>query len=397
MEAVGIERHPRLAFFGEVGSGNTGNDGSFEVALDWVRRGVPGAEIHAICLGPQQITSRFGIPAEPMQVPRVAGDSALALRAFRLVVRRGKDAVLVFRNLRDTDWVIVPGAGVLESSWHRPWMLPYALFTLTVSARLRNCRVALINVGADRAPSRISRWLVARVARRAHYLTVRDAHSLASLRSLGVPATDTQVHPDLAFALPRPPERTPEPRRVGLGLINYFDWRGTSEKRNAYEETMTSLAEWLLEQGYAVRLLTGDIWDSPCLRRVLEALRSRHPDLSPDRLVGEEARDLHQLMEQMSDVEVVIGSRYHNIISALRLAKPVVALSYAPKAIQAVERFGLGRFIHRIDAIDLTVLKDQFEELYTRRAEIELDMRGRLSEVEAELEAQREHFVSELF
>jgi polysaccharide pyruvyl transferase WcaK-like protein len=158
---------------------------------------------------------------------------------------------------------------------------------------------------------------------------------------------------------------------------------------------MISLVEWLLADGYAVRLLTGDIWDDPCLQRVLEAVRTRHPDVGPDRLVGDPASDLHELMQQMRDVEVVIGARYHNIITALRLAKPTLALSYAPKANQAVEQFGLSPFSHRIDAIDLPRLKDQFTELYRRRAQIGRDLRIAVIEVQARLEAQREQFVAE--
>jgi polysaccharide pyruvyl transferase WcaK-like protein len=187
---------------------------------------------------------------------------------------------------------------------------------------------------------------------------------------------------------------------VGVGLINYFEWRGSpveqATNRAAYEETMISLVEWLLEEGHPVRLLTGDVWDDPCLERVLEAVRARHPDLDPDLLMGDPARDLHQLMNQIGDVEVVIGARYHNIVSALRLAKPVLALSYAPKAQQVMEQFGLSTFSHPINGIDLPRLKDQFGELYRQRAEVGRQLRTQVAKAESELEAQREQFVNEL-
>jgi polysaccharide pyruvyl transferase WcaK-like protein len=276
-------------------------------------------------------------------------------------------------------------------------MLPYALYTLTLSARVRGTRIALVNVGADRANNPCSRWLVAQVARRADYLTLRDQHSAAALRSLHVEVVPNAVHPDLAFALAQPPDQTPRHRCVGVGLMCYFDWRGTLTQRETYEQTMVSLIEWLLEEGYAVRLLTGDIWDDYCLERVLQAVHSAHPGLGPDRFIGDPARDLHQLMQQMLDVEVVIGARYHNIVTALRLAKPVLALSYAPKATEVVEHFGLSSFTHRIDAIDMPTLKQQFRELYGRRAELEREMRTKLIDVEAELQAQEESFVADFF
>jgi polysaccharide pyruvyl transferase WcaK-like protein len=387
-----------VAFFGELGSGNTGNDGSFEVVLDWVRRGAPDAQIFCICTGPEQVTARFGIPAQQMFAERGSDPPLSTLRVLQDIGRKVRYPFGVFRLLRDTDWVIVPGAGVLESSWHRAWMMPYALYGLTLSARLRGTRIALINVGADQAASRLSRWLVVQVARRADYLTLRDQRSEASLHSLGVSVCPAQVHPDLAFALMTPVEQPPRQRCVGVGLMNYFDWRGTQQEKAdngaRYEQTMVAFVAWLLDEGYAVRLLTGDIWDDSCLQRVLQAIRARHPDLSPGQLVAEPARDLHELMTQMGDVEVVMAARYHNVITALRLAKPVLALAYAPKARQALEQFGLSPYIHRLDAIDLPRLKEQFRALYVHRAEIRRQLRHKLSDIQCQLQAQEEEFVT---
>ena len=394
------QRPLRVAFFGELGSGNTGNDGSFEVALDWVRRGVPDAEIFAICRGPEQLTARFGIPAKPMLSPSGGVTRSPILRRLKRIGGMTKDPVWMFRLLRGTDWVIVPGAGVLESSWARPWALPYALYGLTLAARVRGTRIALVNVGADRSPNRWTRWLVAQVARRADYLTLRDQLSATSLRSLHVDASPAQVYPDLAFALSAPAEQPPRPRCVGVGLINYCEWRGSpaqrAAKRATYQQAMISFVEWLLEDGYAVRLLTGDFGDDPYIERVIETVRARHSDLSPDRLVGEPARNLGELMKQMSEVEVVVGARYHNIITALRLAKPILALPYAPKADQVLGQFELSDFSHPVDAIDLPRLKEQFGELYRRRAEIERELRIRLTEIATQLEAQSVQLSNEL-
>jgi polysaccharide pyruvyl transferase WcaK-like protein len=185
---------------------------------------------------------------------------------------------------------------------------------------------------------------------------------------------------------------------VGVGVMNYFEWRGgparKASNRAAYLKNMISLVEWLLEEGYAVRLLIGDRADEPYLETLLEMLRADHPELGPDRLVGDPARDLHQLMVQMSEVEVVIAPRYHNIITALRLAKPILALSYAAKAQEALAQFGVSPFSHSLDAMDLPRLKEQFSELYRRRGEIEALLRKRLTVIEAELTAQEREFVS---
>jgi polysaccharide pyruvyl transferase WcaK-like protein len=230
-------------------------------------------------------------------------------------------------------------------------------------------------------------------------LTLRDHHSVKSLIDLHVEVGPDRVYPDLAFGLPRPADESPRSGCVGVGLINYFDWRGSpAEKaanRTKYEGIMIDLVGWLLDEGYSVRLLTGDIWDDPYLQRVLDAVRSSHPDLGPERLVGEPARNLHELMRHMQDVEVVIGARFHNIITALRLAKPILALSYAPKATQVMELFGVSSFDHRLDEIDIPRLQQQFRELYHGRDEIGRRLRIAFGSVEDRLKAQEESFVSE--
>jgi polysaccharide pyruvyl transferase WcaK-like protein len=394
------ERPLRVAFYGELGSGNTGNDGSFEAALNWVRNGIPDAQVFAICSGPDEVMARFGIPAEPREPPWPGFSRFRALDVVTKVRRKIQAPFWLSKRLRDTDWVIVPGAGVLESSWYRPWMMPLALYSLTLSARVNGTRVALINVGIDRPRSPWARWLVARVARKADYLTLRDRNSLSALRALHVDASSEQVYPDLAFGLVSPPEQNPRPRLIGVGLINFFDWRGSNAQRATnrarYEASMILFVEWLLEAGYLVRLLTGDKDDHAYLERILGTLRARHPDLDSNRLVGEPARDLHQLMTQISEVEVVVAPRFHNIVISLKLAKPILALSYAPKALGALDPFGLSSFCHPIDAINLSRLKDQFNELYQRRAEIRNDLRRRVPEVEAQIQAQGEWFVAEL-
>jgi polysaccharide pyruvyl transferase WcaK-like protein len=177
--------------------------------------------------------------------------------------------------------------------------------------------------------------------------------------------------------------------------MSFFEWRGSNAERVAYEASMVSLVEWLLQEDYTVRLLTGDSGDDPYLEGVLQAVRARHPDLDPDRLVGASARDLHQLANQIGEVEVVVAARFHNIITSLKLTKPILALTYAPKALSALELFGLSSFSHPIAALDLPRLEEQFNEMYRRRAEIGDSLRGKVAEVEAEARAQGERFVSD--
>lgn len=73
---------------------------------------------------------------------------------------------------------------------------------------------------------------------------------------------DTQrdlVFPDLAFHLSRPdtlPERaSDEPLTVGVGVMEYWGWRESSESdaiHGTYQDCLCRFCAWLLEKGYRV-------------------------------------------------------------------------------------------------------------------------------------------------
>jgi len=80
------EATPRVGFFGLLGSGNIGNDGSLESMLAFLRTSHPDAELGAMCSGPEQVTTRYGIPATPMRwyqryEETTSGAMALTLKA----------------------------------------------------------------------------------------------------------------------------------------------------------------------------------------------------------------------------------------------------------------------------------------------------------------------------
>ena len=52
---------PQVGVFGLLGSGNLGNDASFEVVLRYLRAEHPHATVDAMCMGPAQLKQRYGI------------------------------------------------------------------------------------------------------------------------------------------------------------------------------------------------------------------------------------------------------------------------------------------------------------------------------------------------
>ncbi|QJY47033.1 polysaccharide pyruvyl transferase family protein [Pseudonocardia broussonetiae] len=394
---------PRVGLFGLLGGGNIGNDGSMEAVLAHLRAERPDAVLDCFCSGPEQVTARYGVPATPMQqwasyrLER-RGPAAAVLKGVGKVVDAGRTLAWVRRH----DAVVVPGAGVLEATLPvRPWGFPYALFLLCLSGRLVGTRVALLDVGAEVIDSPATRLLVRTAARLAHHRSFRDAHSRRVMGDMGVDTSGDEVGADLTFALPpvaRPPE---EPTGiVGVGLMAWSggsgDRRRAGEIHDAYLAAMTEFVGRLVDEGRRVRLLGGDAVDDAVAARLLDAVRAARSGHAPLSVEADPVRSLDDLERAMHDVDVVVATRYHNVVAALRLGKPVLALSYAPKTDAVMAEMGLAGFCHPARFPDADRLAAQFAELESRRAELGGVVAARAAVVVARLRRQLSGLCGEL-
>ncbi|MFI5792964.1 polysaccharide pyruvyl transferase family protein [Streptomyces sp. NPDC051677] len=361
----------RVGVFGLLGSGNLGNDGSLEAVLGYLRAEHPEAVVDALCGGPEAVTARFGIPATRLHWNR--GEYRTASRAGAIAAKGLGKLVDAFRTaawVRRHDVVIVPGMGVLEATLPlRPWGFPYALFLLCASGRLLRTRVALVGVGAAAIGNRPTRTLVRWSARLAAYRSYRDAPSRDAMRAMGVDTARDAVHPDLAFSLPTPPAGAPS-GPPGLVCVGVMDFHGGNDDRARAEEIHRRYLDGtirfvraLVEDGRPVRLLTGDACDAPVVAAILGAVDS-------PLVTASEAASLADLMKETAAADTVVATRYHNLICALKVGTPTLALGYAAKSDALMAQMGLDAYCHPAREVDADRLLDQFRALEKQSAEL---------------------------
>ncbi|MFI5806131.1 polysaccharide pyruvyl transferase family protein [Streptomyces sp. NPDC051561] len=371
-------RPVRVGVFGLLGSGNLGNDGSLEAVLGYLRAEHPDAVVDALCGGPEVVASRYGIPATRLHW--YAGEYRTASRAGAIAGKGLGKLVDVARTaawVRRHDVVIVPGMGVLEATLPlRPWGFPYSLFLLCASGRLLGTRVALVGVGAAAIRNRPTRALVRRSARLAAYRSYRDELSRDAMHAMGVNTSRDKVYPDLAFALPTPAAKNP-PGPPGPVCVGVMDFHGGNDDRARAEEIhrryldgTTRFVRTLVEEGRHVRLLTGDACDAPVVAAILDAVDS-------PLVTAADAGSLAELMAEMAAADTVVATRYHNLVCALKVGTPTLALTYAAKSEVLMDRMGLGGFCHPAREVDADRLLKQFRALEKRAAELRRTLAGR--------------------
>ncbi|WP_051400087.1 polysaccharide pyruvyl transferase family protein [Haloechinothrix halophila] len=396
-------RATHVGFFGILGSGNIGNDGSLESVTNYLAKRHPEARIGFFCMGPDRLARRYDAPAQSLQWYEAHANTATGVRAVLLKIT-GKllDPLRTLAWVRDKDAVIVPGMGVLESTQPlRPWAMPYSLLALGVASKLTGTKVALVSVGANVISKPLTRWLVVQAARLADYRSYRDDASRDAMRQMGLDVGGDHVYPDLAFALPVPEVPDADDHAVGVGVMGYYgsndDRARADEIHRDYVATMTGFVYWLLDQGRPVRILSGDNADTDVVDEILAAARAHRPDLDQSRLVVEPLTSLHDLLRQLATVEAVVATRYHNVVCALMLAKPTVSVGYATKIDIVMAESGLAAYCHSARQPDLDRLIAQFTDLERRAPELREAMTERSAAARRGVERQFAELSAELF
>ena len=366
----------KIALYGKFGVGNIGNECTLQALLANLQHRLPGATVYAICTAPDEVTKDYGIPAipigeawDPPSDPVPVRRSFLA-RLLRLVFVRLPAELFslgsMLKEMKGTTMVLVAGTGALEDdTGSLRW--PYDMLKWMVVARLRGAKVGVVSIGAGPFQSRGARLIAKAILRTANYASYRDRLSKTYLDAIGLDTADHHIFPDLAFSLL--PEHLPavsQPPRttVGLGIIGYrnlADPRVTDAGYRSYLDKTARLVSWLIGSGYNVRLIVGDLLYD---RQPLADLTARlHQDgiaigvgnaVSCTTIAG-----FDDLMRELAAVDLVIASRYHNLLLALLLGKPTISLSYHGKCNALLEDFDLGEFCQDFVDMDLEALKAQ--------------------------------------
>ena len=82
----------RVGLFGNLGSGNIGNDASLESMLSYLGTDQPDVVLDAMCAGPEVVKDRYGFPAIPLRwLPSGVREASGAAAAARKCLGRVAD------------------------------------------------------------------------------------------------------------------------------------------------------------------------------------------------------------------------------------------------------------------------------------------------------------------
>jgi len=359
----------KIALFGLFGVGNFGNEASLEAALKHIRCNRPDLETVCVCADPDDVIARHQVNAVSIHMGTESAYATIANRPYRLCLRALYEMVIwirIYRFLRTVEFIIVPGTGILDDFGVSPWQMPYHLFRWSLIAKLAHTKFYFLSIGAGPIHQPLSRWFMKQAAHFATYRSYRDTISKEFMESIAFDTARDSVYPDLVFSLPIPTTVQRQKTRIsiGLGVMAYYGWHNAAEQGEgiyqAYLEKLVSFAGWLLRRGYSLRLLVGEQSDQRMVNDLQCALAEQMKAYQAERVVAEPINSIQDLMAQIALTDLVVATRFHNVLCALMSNKPVISLGYAKKNDVLMAEMGLEPFCQHVESFDVEQLKQQF-------------------------------------
>ncbi len=428
------ESRRTIGVFSHGGTKNLGDEALLATVIQNVRARVPGADVVGFTINPDDTRERHGIAAFPIRQwkpgsPGSAEEPATAvavpsgpsprpsvgwkryikavpgvlatvralrstLAIVRSMLREPKFLLDSYRRLSGVELLLVAGSQQLNDNWGGVWGFPLTLYKWSLLARLTGTKVAFLSVGAGPVSSRWSWFLYRRVLRSASYRSYRDAVSSRLVESVGVKGPNP-VYPDLVYSLklPVPPPTSAERGTaiVGANPVPYFDDRYWPESDpgvyRAYVGKVSRFVQWLDNNGYSVLLFPTQV------RADLRTIQDIRANLngaghSPRIVAGARVRNIDDLISEIARADFVIASRYHGILLALALNKPVIGVAYHEKCRALLEMAGQGDYVLDIANFRAEDLIEKFQALQANAEQIKKEISQRITLLREALEEQ---------
>ena len=404
----------KVGFFGLFGQQNWGNECSLQAMIYNIRKHHPGLEIYCVCTYPEDTSARYGIPAIPMVSISPTRNVwwgqnnqfiRLLRKVFYFIPKELLHWIKVYRTLWGSQMLIAPGTGLLTDFHGNIYGRCYEIFKLSIIAKLCRCKVMFVSIGAGPIRHPVSRWFIKSALSMADYRSYRNDSSRQYLEGIGFKAKYDAIYPDLAFSLPRSmmPECNKHDKQklvIGVGvadsIVGIMDYNGKDKLQKRHEtiykeyiDKICSFVIWLLDNKYTVRILTGDtIYDSMPKEELKNQLKRRGYDYNDGNILDEPITSVENLISQLASTDVVVSPRFHNIILALMLNKPIISLSYHNKFSSLMTELELEEYCQDTKDLNIEKLKELFTKLMKNVESIKQHIKLKTEENRLALERQ---------
>ena len=411
----------RFALLQHVGGGNLGDDATLDTVMQNIRRRRPNVVMAAFTANPNDTKERHRVPSYPIRTTpwvfgyiRATSKSSFksALRALarkhrflfclpRLAYALARIPKVLYsemsflirsrRIISSFELLIISGGGQLTGSCG-PWAFPYTLFKWVLLAKSARVKCLFLNVGAGQLSHPLSKCFVKRALSLADYVSFRDEQSQLLVSQIGFKGTG-HVFPDCVYSRDVLPLDTRTAGRanqlvVGIAPMPYWGPRLHPREKNpafyqCFIEKLATFGASLARNSYLLKLFGTDIGVDPLVINDLQLCLFKHHNVGVHGY--KPARAVDDLLSNISAMDYVVTCRFHGVVFAHLLNKPVLALSPHPKVVTLMNDLGLSKYCLDIRTFDPDGLAETFASLVAGTSEIKAHMAASLAKYRSRL------------
>jgi polysaccharide pyruvyl transferase WcaK-like protein len=411
----------KIGLLHHVGGGNLGDSATLEAVADNIRRRWPNAEIVAFSMNPDDTERRHGIMSHPIRRTgwsigyKVVGTGGTFKARVKALTREYRPVFYLLKTARalvclpievllelsflvssrrimkSFDFLIISGGGQLTEK-DGPWGFPYTIFKWVILARSVGVSCIFLNVGAGPLTQPLSKFFARRALLAADYVSLRDDKSRALVHEIGFTG-ESRVCPDSAYGLEAATTNGIPLEGRSQPIVGFAPMPFPAEEDqivcNAFTGKLASFGSWLVSQSYALELFGTDIGVDPlAIKDLQRTLLSNHGIPTPQYDVNHSVKSVRDLLATMSGMDYVVTCRFHGVIFAHLLNKPVLAIAHHPKVTELMADLELSSYCVDIWDFDVSLLANRFASMVNHADEIKSRMAARLTRNRQQLRSQ---------
>jgi polysaccharide pyruvyl transferase WcaK-like protein len=410
-----MKNYQQIALLGNFGSGNLGNEGSLFSMLKHIQQYRSSDYLKCICTNPDIVMKEHHINAVALNIQnesKIRNVKGIRMYLWKILKRLRIPIIIAdwywsFRCLKNIDAMIIPGTGILDDFCVSPMGIPYDLFRWCVVAKIYKIKTLFISVGAGPIHHPVSRWLMKSATKTACYRSYRDNYSKEFMENIGLLTKNDEIAPDLVFSIkPRNPVSISANLRnkkiVGVGIMNYLGFgKRTDDANEIYSAYINKVSEFIVElckKGYFVRLLIGDVSsDNLAIIDILNRIDKLDKNSANNIVKSDPIQSISDLIKEISSSDIVVATRFHNLVYALILRKPVVSFGYAPKNDELLKDIELEEYVQQVEKVNISKLIYQVDQAYKNMNFIEQKIDSKLDDYNRCLNKQFEKIYSIIY
>ena len=147
--------------------------------------------------------------------------------------------------------------------------------------------------------------------------------------------------------------------------MTYRGWQyDRNNSETIYQRYITQIRAfiaWLLKKGITVRVLSGDAIDFDTVQGIKKYFEGQDHSVGSGLLIVESIVTIDDLFAQIAQTDIVVATRFHNVLSALMVGVPVISLGYHDKNTNLMSEMGLEKYCQHVERFTFEKLVEQFE------------------------------------